>query len=152
MRTSLPSQALLSLLLCSNPWPVHVPQCSQLVSMREYLQAHPLRRLLPRLHGIKEPRWHDLVRLATVIVYVTITKVHRTTLAQPCSEYHFLPCQHGSVTVQSRTEPRPEQSQHVACVRMLETAGERTESSENAEERKARGRLHPRKRTLGRRP
>ncbi len=57
------------------------------------------------------------------------------------------------------SQPRPEQSQHVANVRMLETAGERkaasenagerTESSENAEERKARDRPHPRKRTPG---
>ncbi len=57
------------------------------------------------------------------------------------------------------SQPRPEQSQHVARVRMLETAGERkaasesagerTESSENAEVRKARDRPHPRKRTLG---
>ncbi len=76
-------------------------------------------------------------------------------LAQPCSEYHFLSCQHGLVTVQSRREPRPEQSQHVACVSMLETAGERKaasdyagerkdpEASENAEETKARDRPHP---------
>ncbi len=90
----------------------------------EHYKQHPAAgRIIPRLHGIKELRWHDLVRFGTVIVLLC------------------------------------KQSQRVARVRMLETAGERkaasenagerTESSENAEERKARDRPHPRKRTPG---